>query len=252
MRRFVYGWLALCSVACSSVGVRADDAKAIIEKGIAAVGGAEKLGKNKALTWKAKGKVDLMGNSIEFSGDWSVQPPKQMKNQIEIDFNGMKTAIVSVINGDKGWRSFAGNTMELEGDDLAEAKEELYAGRVSTLLALTTEPGFKLASLGESKVGDKTAVGVKVSHEGHRDISLFFDKDSGLLIKNSRRIKDIMAGGQEMDQDTFLSDYQDFDGVKRYKKMSIKRDGKDFIELQISEYKAVESLPDATFSKPGE
>jgi hypothetical protein len=58
--------------------------------------------------------------------------------------------------------------------------------------------------------------------------------------------------GQEVDQDTLVGDYKDFDGVKRYTKMTIKRDGSDFIQMQASDYKTPESLPANTFDKPGQ
>jgi hypothetical protein len=252
MRRVVCGGLVLCALAYSLCGARADEsaAKAIIENGIKATGGAEKIGKNKALTWKGKGTVNIMGNANEFTGEWVIHPPKQMKSQIQLNLAGNDTTIITILDGDKGWISFAGNVMDLQDEQLANNKEEMYSGRVATLLVLLEEPGYKLTTLGDSKVGDRPAVGVKVSHEGHKDISLFFDKDSGLLIKHSRRAKDF--AGEEAEQEAFLSDYQDFDGVKRYKKMKIKRDGNDFIDMQVLEYKALEKLPDTTFAKPGQ
>src|SRR5262249_11229253 len=134
--------------------------------------------------------------------------------------------------------------MEMDADRVADTKEEMYAGRVTNLVALL-DPAFKLTALGDSKVGDRPAVGVKVSHEGHKDISLFFDKDSGLLLKSARKAKDQQM--QEVDQETFYSDYQDVDGVKRYKKMKIKRDGSDFIDMQISDFKTPEKLDNSVF-----
>ena len=159
MRRLLCGALIVSGM-LYTLGARADDAKTIIEKGIAAAGGADKLGKTKTLTWKGKGTVNIMGNTIEFSGDWFIQPPKQMKNQIDIDFGGNKTTITTVLNGDKGWRSFMGQTMDLDDDSLAEAKEELYAGSVGQLVPLIGDSGFKLTALGDSKVGDQAVAGV--------------------------------------------------------------------------------------------
>src|SRR5262249_42230743 len=99
-------------------------------------------------------------------------------------FNGMKATIITILNGDKGGMSFMGNVSDLEEERLADSKEELYAGRVGNLLVLLNEPGFKLAPLGDYKVGDRPAVGIKVSHEGHKGISTCFDKARGLLLKS--------------------------------------------------------------------
>lgn len=251
MRSLIYGWLVVCAMAYSSAGVRAEDAKVIVEKGVKALGGAENLGKHKVLTWKGKGTFHGLGMPIEYTGEWFIHPPKQMKGQIEADFNGMKLTFVQILNGDKGYMSAMGNTQDLEGDQLAEMQNEFYEGRVASLLPLLSDSGFKLASLGESKVGDKAAVGVKVSHDGHQDVSLFFDKDSGLLLKSARKAKDTM-NMQDVEQETLFGDYQDFDGIKRYKKRTVKRDGKDYNDMQIVEYKPLDKVDEHIFDKPGQ
>ena len=58
--------------------------------------------------------------------------------------------------------------------------------------------------------------------------------------------------GEEVDQEGFYSDFKaDADGIKRPKKQLMKREGKDFISMNIADLKTVDSLPDSTFTKPG-
>jgi hypothetical protein len=253
MRTKVCVALVIGALAVSAAIVRADgsDAKATIEKGIQAIGGKDNVSKVKAMTWKGKGTFHGLGSPIEYTGEWFLQPPKQMKGTIEADFNGMKLPIIQIVNGDKAYRSMMGNVTELEGDDLAESRNEFYENRLLPALAIHGEEGFKLASLGDSKLEGKAVVGVKVSHEGHADVSLFFDKDSGLLVKSVRKAKDPMTM-QDVDQETLYSDYQDVGGVKFAKKRKINRDGKVFNEIQITEYKPVDHLDEKTFAKPAE
>ena len=94
------------------------------------------------------------------------------------------------------------------------SKEASYARWAGSLVPLLNK-GFQLASLGEIKVDGKLAIGVRVSHKGHRDINLFFDKDKGLLVKSEMTVKDPMAGGKEVTQETLYSDYKEVSGVKR-------------------------------------
>lgn len=252
MRSVVCGSFVLGLVLGTLATARADDqaVRSIIDKAIKAQGGEEKLAKGKAVTWKGKGTFHGLGMPIEFTGDWWVQPAKsQMKNVVDIEVQGAKLQIATVLSGDKGYRSMMGNVEELEGDSLTEAKEELFAGRVGSLLVLK-DPSYKLSPLGESKVGDRVAQGVKVSHKDHRDVNLYFDKENGLLLKNERRVKDPMMN-QEFSQETIYSDYRDVDGVQRAKKMTIKRDGNLYIELEITDYKTLEGLDDSVFAKPG-
>jgi hypothetical protein len=250
MQKLVYGLLLAGLQLTATAAVRAEDkadARAIIDKAVKASGGEEKLAKYKAVTWKGKGKINLMGTEIEFTIQAAAQPPKQSRGQSEADFNGMKFERIQVVNGDKGWVSMMGNTEEMSDDQLAAAKEELYAGWVATLGPLK-DPAFKLAPLAEIKVGDHPAAGVKVSRQDHKDINLYFDKEKGLLVKLQRRAKDMM--GQEVDQETFYSDYKETNGLKHATKQKTKRDGNDFLELEVQEYKPVEKLDDSTFAKP--
>src|SRR5205807_850437 len=141
-----------------------------------------------------------------------------------------------VVAGGKGWRKVNGDGMVLEGDSLDEAKEEVYASWVSTIMPLKNK-GFTITSLGDSKAENRELVGVKVAHKGHKDISLFFDKDSGLLIKTLRRAKDTQGSGDEVNQEMIYGDYKDVDGTKLPTKVTIKRDGKKYIEQENSDVK---------------
>jgi hypothetical protein len=61
-----------------------------------------------------------------------------------------------------------------------------------------------------------------------------------------------MMSGEEVDQETVYTDYKNFDGVQRFKKMTIKRDSKDFVEMEVTEYKTHDKIPDSVFGKPGQ
>lgn len=249
MRNVITGSLVLGLVLAGG-GLAADDqadVKGILDKAIKATGGEETLAKYKAVTWKGKGKINLMGTEIEFTIEAAVQPPKQSRGRSEGDFSGTKFERLQVVNGDKGWVSLMGNVDEMPAAQLAAAKEDLYAGWVATLLPLR-DPAFKLVPLGESQVADRPAVGVKVSHKDHKDISLYFDKQKGWLVKAQRRATDMM--GQEVDQETFFSDYKEAKGVQHARKQLTKRDGTVFLEIAITDYTPVEKLDDKLFAKP--
>ena len=207
---------AVALVLAASSLARADDkadARAVIDKAIKAMGGADKLAPVQAVTFKAKGKVHGMGDGIDYTGEWAIQPPDKIRMQMDFDANGMKFTFLLIFDGKQGWMQINGQTMAMDADAVAEAKEDLYAGRVDTLVPLVTDKGFELSPVGEAKVGDQAAVGVRVSHKGHRDINLFFDKKTGLLVKSERTIKDQMLGGKERLQETlrFIAAYPPVD-----------------------------------------
>lgn len=227
---------------------RADDqANAIVDKAIKAMYGQAKAPAVKAMTWKGKGKVHVMGMEIPFTGTWFAQPPAQSKMVIELDAGGMKITLITASNGDKAWRSFLGQTEDLEGDRLAEVKEQQFAGGLNSLLALKA-PGVTVSLAGETKVGDRQAVGVKASAKGHRDVTLYFDKETSLLLKSQTRQKDDEIG--EYDHENLYGDYKDIKGVKRATKMTIKRNGELFFEAELSDFEQLDKLDENVFAKP--
>jgi hypothetical protein len=246
MRKTVWaaGWAV---VVLAGGAARADeaDAKAIVEKAIKAHGGAGVLNKLPAISTKAKGKFYGMGDGIDYTSDTQFQPTDKYRAEVLAgDFK-----FLQVVKGDKGWVSFGGMDKEMDKDELAEAKEGLYAANVGRLVPLTEE-GYKLSALGAIKVGDRDAVGVRVEHKGHRDISLFFDKENGLLLRVERRAKDVMGSGEEYTAEATYGDYKKVDGIQVPHKLLLKRDGKRFIEQETTEAKVAEKLDDSVFAKP--
>jgi hypothetical protein len=195
-----------------------------------------------------KGTVQVMGMGIEFEGAIATYGSDRQKLDIEAKVGGQKFRVVNVLNGDKGWARVGDQTMELDKDQLAEAKEQGHAGWVASLVPLK-DKGFTLATIGETKVNDKPAVGVKVSFKGRRDVDLYFDKQTGLLVKSETRVRD-EESGQEVNEETIYGDYKDVQGTKQAMKFTIKRDGKPFMEAEASGYELSEKLPDSTFDKP--
>jgi hypothetical protein len=247
--------LATAAVLALALGtLQADekaDTRALIDKAIQARGGAEKLAQLKATTFKLKGKFYGMGAGLDYTGELAIQPPDKTRVQMEIDVNGMKIPVLRVVNGGKGFQKIADMAATgLDKEELAEAAEEMYVGGVQALVALVKDKEFELSALGDVKIGDEPAVGVRVSHKGHRDVNLIFDKKTGLLVKSERRVKDLMAGGQEVTQETLHSDYKEINGVKHPMKVVVKRDGKDYVDGEITDFETPDKLDDALFTKP--
>jgi hypothetical protein len=225
------------------------DVKAVIAKGIKALGGEAKISKQKALTMKFKGKVYVEGNTYDYTAEMAAQLPAQAKATISMEINGMAVTVVTVINKDKGWFKINNDTMALDKDRLAEEKENIYA-RTLTSLVMLKDKKFKLSPVGDVKVGDKDAVGIKVSSKGHRDVNLYFDKKTGLLLKSETTAKK-MGADMEVSQETLYDSYKEVDGVKHPMKIQIKQDGKKYVDVdETTEIKIEDKLDDSVFDKP--
>jgi len=117
-----------------------------------------------------------------------------------------------------------------------------------TLIPLK-DKAVNLSTLGEIKVDDRPALGVRVSSKGHRDINLYFDKETHLLVKSEMRVK-VEATGMEANQETFYGGHKEVGGIKEPMKFVIKRDGKPYLNAEVEEVRRGEKVDDSVFAKP--
>lgn len=252
MQKMLTSFLGLGLLLGLSAGVWADeqtDCKAIIEKGFKARGDVDKLAKMTASTTTTKGTVHIMGNPLPYKGEQTVQQPDKLKAKFELDLMGMAFVVEVVFDGKQGWRKINDNVDDMSEEEVAEQKLSQHANAVTQLAPLLKDPGYTFTSLGEGKVEGKAVVGVRVAKKDQRDVSLWFDKETGLLAKSETRAKDVMQN-MEFAQETIYGNYKTIDGIKHAMKLTIKRDGNPFVESEVSEVKLSESVPANTFAKP--
>lgn len=224
-----------------------DDSRAIIDKAIKAHGGAEKLAKFTAAQTKSKGKIELAGG-IEFTSESAFQLPDKFKESIDLEVMGNKVKVATVYNGEKGWIVVGGETKEMDDKTLEASKEQAHFMQIMRMTFLK-DSKCEYSPLGEAKVNGNAAVGVKVTAKGHKDINLYFDKKTGLLAKVERQALDAMSG-KEVAEERIIHDYQDIDGIKVVKKITVNRNGEKFMEVEIVEHKPLEKLDASEFAKP--
>jgi hypothetical protein len=139
--------------------------------------------------------------------------------------------------------------MDMNDDLLELMRDAMYTLRLTQQVFSLKDKEFELAPLGEIKVNDKPAVGIKVSSKGKKDVSMYFDKESGLMSKFDHRTKDAQTG-QEVAEERIILEYQDVDGMKSAKKVLVNRDGKKFTEAEVLEVKLLDKVDDSEFVKP--
>lgn len=235
-----------------AAGSRAADdrpeARAVVDRALKAMGGEAKLARFRAATWNATGAYHGVGPTVDYRGLWIVHPPYRVRISITGDSRGQKFTRLLVINGDKGWVKLNDSLEVLDPATLLEERERLHANWVASLLPLKSKE-FELSLLEEKRIGDRIASGVKVVHSGHRDVSLYFDKQSGLLLQSESRIKD-PRGTRDVVQEVRYSDYREVQGLLRAWKIVVSWDQKKQAEAVLSDYQALEKAEDSDFSKP--
>lgn len=254
MTRFRLAAVAFAAAALLPTAARgqddAADARALLAKAFKAHGGADALAKYKANVVTFKGTFHGMGAAIPMSGTISSEGPDKVKADIDVEAGGQTFKVVNVVAGSKGWAKVPGmDTKDMTKDELAEGREQAHAGWVATLAPLVAGKGYTFATTGEQLVNEKPALGVRVSAKGKRDVTLYFDKTTNLLVRYETVVKD-EGSGREVAQESLLSAYKDVQGTKQAAKFVVNRDGKLFLEGEATEISISETLGDGVFVKP--
>jgi hypothetical protein len=227
----------------------ADTIKAVLDKGSKAIGGEEKITKYPGLLLKGSGKFYEGDKAIPFKGTWYTQGLDKSRTTTIVELKGFNSEEITVVNGAKGWVKATGDdAKELDKDALSEERENLYFNWVTSLVPLKAKE-YKLTLLGDSKVNNKPAIGIAVASKGHRDVKLFFDKDSGLIVKAERKVRDL-EGKKDVTEEVLFSDYKDIDGLKVAMKYQSKWDGKNHADADMTEAKVFEKIDAKWFEKP--
>jgi len=187
-----------------------DEPRALIERALKARGGAEAARKRVAYRYTLKGHFSsgltarpgvilMAGELLELS--------KRSYLTFDHELGGSKTQVKVVLDGDNSWSAIDGRIVDFRQEEIEWVRGAMYRGRVKELTALLTDKGFTLAPSAESLVEGRPAHGIKVSSKGRPDISLYFDKETGLLVKYAYRTKKIDDGNEALFE-TVLSEYR--------------------------------------------
>jgi len=251
MKRLVGAILTLILAAGLTTSGRAsatDDPNALLDKAIQALGGAEKLGKVKAVSWTGKGTVTFQGSDNPVTPRTTIQGLDHARQAFDLDLNGMAISAVTVLAGDRGWRSFMGAVNDLDKDTLANEKRTAYLAMIPITILPLKGGGFKVEALADEKVGDRPAAVLKVTPPDGKEFRLYFDRESGLPVRLVARLLDFM--GQEYSQDTTFGDYKEMGGIQKATRIESKRDGEKFLNQQISDFKVLDTVDSKEFEKP--
>jgi hypothetical protein len=227
----------------------AGDPRAVIEKAIQAQGGEDKLSQFKAGRWTGRGTLTLRGQTLPLTLETVYQLPDKYKTVMRFEAQGTTVVATQAMEGGKGWMAAQGKTLELDGKLLQAFQEEFYSTNVELLVPLLREGGYTLAPLKEATVAGKPAVGVRVSAAGHKDIELYFDRDSYLPVKTVRPTIDVETM-KDATAEVLYGDVKEYDGVKWPGRMVVNQDGKKLMEVVVTEFRRLDTIDPGEFARP--
>jgi hypothetical protein len=239
-----------------ATGAHGEDAqaRAIIDKAIEAHGGSDKLRQFKVVSakWAGKRKIE----NVEFGNAVTVvtcEMPDKIRLDTEVENpKGGKFAFSRVVHGNKGWLGWARGTRDLSEVEVAQIVDELYTHWLASVVPLN-DKGFEFSPFGNTTVDGTDAVGVVVSCQGRPHVTLFFDKQTGLVIKSERRAKDPRTN-EEYTAESLDLNHKPIHGVMWPTSRLDRRDGMDLEEdsgrFELSEFQAHDKLDENSLARP--
>jgi len=247
---------SLLALAVLTGAVQADDsdaARVLVDEAIRAHGGEEALTKYPVVTVKTEGIFQgHKGTPVFFH---TSEATTHGDDRFCVSLSGKllkkEFQIVNVLDGKVGWIRQASegkqDTQECSPAQLADFREGGYLNRVTTLVPLKGRD-FTLSLAGEQKHNDRALAGVRVSCRGQRDVTLYFDKQTHLLVKTEERGK---AGTDaEGKVETIRGRYKEVLGVQMPTSWEVYYNDQCLWSHHVIEYKFVEKPAPGTFAKP--
>jgi hypothetical protein len=207
----------------------------LLDKYLQAVGGANAT--DSVTSRVMKGTIDFGGKSLPID-IYSKDPEKR------ISFTHMPDGdSVTAFNGHEGWLGAPGHPLrEMHGSDLEGASMDADLHLPTHLKMMFTE----IAVRGTQKIDDHPAYVVVGQRQGKPPLRLYFDEQSGLLVRLVR-FGETALGWLPTQID--YADYRETDGVRIPYRWTIARPNGRFT-IQVSDVKQNVPVDDAKFAKP--
>lgn len=207
----------------------------ILDKYVQAIGGTEAL--HKITTRVEKGTLTGFGPS-----GMPVQVFAKAPDARVTVVQTPRGESVTAYNGETGWMSGAGPSRPITGGELDNEKRNAdfyYGADIKTEFQ-------QVRVVREDKVGDHDAYVLMARSPGHMPVRFYFDKDSGLLLRELRLVETPL--GRNPSQVDY-ADYRETGGVKIPYQWTIARPGGRFT-IKITEVQQNVPIDDSKFAAP--
>jgi len=207
----------------------------LLEKYVQAVGGATAVDKINSRIMN--GTIDFGGKSLPIDV-YAKLPEKRISYTHMPDGDS-----VTAFNGTEGWLGSPGRPIrEMHGSDLDGAAIDADLHLATHLKGMFTDTKTR----GSEKIGDRQTYVVVGRREGKTPIELYFDADSGLLLRLVRYGETSLGW---MPTQIDYADYREANGVKVPYQWTLARPNGRFT-IRISEMQQNVPVDDAKFLKP--
>lgn len=227
-----------------SLYASAQTADEIIKKNIDAKGG---LGKFKSIkTIRLTGLFSMPSMGIE---DALITIVAKRPNLIRLDIEVMGMVVVRAFDGETAWQTMPTEMGDLETDEMPEsdAEEMRRDSDFDGHLIDYKKKGHKVELVGKEDVEGTEVYNLKVTLKDGYVVNYYFDTKNFLDLK-SKAITSFQ--GQEVEGETFYSDYKEIAGILFAHSIEMKLDGQTNQQVIFEKVELNVDVEDAYFKMP--
>lgn len=241
---FTLSFLMLLSLSLLPAAAQEDQAKKrdegtrILEKWIEAQGGRANLVKIKDTT--TYGNMELVQMGLSGSMTMYQKEP----NKIRMDMEVMGMLISQSFNGETAWMTNpqTGAIEELPEDFQKNLKRQAMGN--DTILN-PEKYGVIFTFEGNESIGGKDYIVLKQTFEDGFENTFYIDPDTNLVYKTKAMGMDTV--GMEVETETFMSDYREYEGTMVPYSITINQAGEEFMTMTVTDVKYNSGLEDSLF-----
>ena len=220
----------------------------IIERAIVAHGGYESLAKSRAERLELRGTMYVGKTAVPFTNHLTLQLPAQYKSVVVLQQGEKRHGIVHLLNGDQAMVVIDGQPQTVNSLHLSQLRQTLQLEQAMRLVPLLSDPGFTLHAGQEFSYNGGVVISVRVQGKSQRELILYFDQKTGLLVKSEHRLDG--PGGKDVTQEAFYSDYREVGGHRRPGKVMIRRDGQKVMDVELVDAQRMMRIDVLEFNRP--
>ena len=183
-------------------------AKAILQQGIDALGGAAYLNVHNS---ECSGRYAQFQHSGDIGGYLQIREYREMPDKSRVEYDP-KALIVNVYAGDKGWSLDRSGVSEAPAADIAEYQEQLKMQMGYVLRNRMNESGLFFRYGGRDVVDLKEADWVEIGDQG-RTLRIAVGRGDHLPIRSLLLQRDPKTG-ENTERSTFYTSYHLVDGIQ--------------------------------------
>lgn len=202
--------------------------------------GMDKFAKVKTVEMKAK--LSQMGMELPMT----IKVKRPDKFRMEMEIQGQKA--ISAYDGKNGWTIapwVSPEPQDLAGEQLERAKEQ---ADLEGDLWDYAKKGSKATYMGKEDLDGTEVYKIKLEKKNGDVQYYYIDTDSNMLLKTTTTTS---QNGQEMEVESIMSNYKDFDGIILPTSIENKVKGTNQSgTVEIEDIKFDVDMPDSIFAKP--